>query len=256
MTNQIAIITGATSGIGKSSAKIFAQNGYNLIITGRREERLIELKSELEAEFKVEVDCLNFDVQDRNALRIAIESIKSKLPNVKFLINNAGLALGRSPFDTGLESDWETMIDTNVKGLIYMTKEIVPYMIANKSGHIINISSTAARDMYVGGNVYSATKSAIDAFSQSLRMDLLPHQIKVSTVAPGMVETEFSLVRFHGDESKANPVYQGFEPLKPEDVADTIYYIASRPAHVHIGDVLMTCTAQANSTMVLKKIGH
>lgn len=253
MSRKKILITGATSGIGKATAYLFAENNWDIIITGRRKERLEEISSEIIAKYNVNVHNLCFDVQNRNELSEAISSIKDELKSIDVLVNNAGLALGKTNFDQGLESDWETMIDTNIKGLIYMTKEIVPYMISNQSGHIINISSTAARDMYVGGNVYSATKSAVDAFTKSIRLDLLQHQIKVSSLAPGMVDTEFSEVRFHGDKSISETVYQGFEPLHAADVADMIYYIASRPRHVHIGDVMMTCTAQANSTMVLKK---
>lgn len=249
---QKAIITGATSGIGKATAYIFAKNNYDLILTGRRQDRLDEISTDLISQFGIQVTNLCFDIQNRTQLAQAMASISNELKSIDVLVNNAGLALGKINFDQGLESDWEIMIDTNIKGLIYMTKEIVPYMIANKKGHIINISSTAARDMYLGGNVYSATKSAVDAFTKSLRIDLLPHQIKVTAVAPGMVETEFSEVRFHGDKSISDEVYKGFEPLQAADVADTIYYIASRPAHVHIGDVLMTCTAQATSSLVFK----
>jgi 3-hydroxy acid dehydrogenase / malonic semialdehyde reductase len=253
MKNKKVLITGATSGIGKAAAYLFAEHGWNLIITGRREDRLTEISKEIIEKYKVKVTTSCFDIQDRKELAEKMSELKSELTTVDVLINNAGLALGREPFDLGLESDWETMIDTNIKGLIYMTKEIVPYMKANQSGHILNISSTAARDMYQGGNVYSATKSAVDAFTKSIRIDLLPYHIKVSSLAPGMVDTEFSEVRFHGDKTKAEAVYQGFEPLHASDIADTIYYIASRPQHVHIGDVLMTSTAQATSSIVLKK---
>lgn len=252
MNQKFALITGATSGIGKATAIIFAQNGWNLILTGRRADRLEAISKEIISNYKVSVITSCFDVQKTSELKTKMAELKSFLVHVEILVNNAGLALGKTTFDQGLESDWETMIDTNIKGLIYMTKEIVPYMIANKKGHIINISSTAARDMYIGGNVYSATKSAVDAFTKSIRLDLLEHKIKVTSIAPGMVDTEFSAVRFHGDKVIAESVYQGFEPLHAADVADTIYYIASRPQHVHIGDVMMTCTAQANSTMVLK----
>jgi 3-hydroxy acid dehydrogenase/malonic semialdehyde reductase len=250
--NKLAFISGATSGIGEATAEILAAQQWDLIISGRRLDRLNELASSLKTKYNIQVHTLCFDIQQREELKESLASCADLLTRLDLLVNNAGLALGKSPFHEGLESDWETMIDTNLKGMIYLTKEIVPYMIKNKSGHIINISSTAARDMYPGGNVYSASKSAVDALTKSLRLDLLEHNIKVSSVAPGMVYTEFSEVRFHGDKSKADLVYQGFTPLYAKDVADAIYYIASRPDHVHIGDLLITCTAQANSNVVYK----
>lgn len=249
---KIVFISGATSGIGKSTAVYFAKNGWDLIITGRREDRLIALSHYLTQNFNVNVLPLCFDIADRDELKLQLKNHHEKLFKIDVLVNNAGLALGKSSFQNGLESDWETMIDTNLKGLIYLTKELVPFMIERRSGHIINVSSTAARDMYKGGNVYSATKSAVDALTKSLRLDLLEYNIKVSSIAPGMVHTEFSEVRFYGDREKANEVYQGFEPLYAEDIADAIYFIASRPKHVHIGDLLITCTAQANSNIVYK----
>lgn len=249
---QLAFISGATSGIGKATAELFAKEGWNLIITGRRKDRLEELASKLSQENKINVRALCFNIANRQELRNQISNCLLELESIDVLINNAGLALGKSPFQDGLESDWETMIDTNVKGLIYITKELIPFFIKKKSGHIINVSSTAARDMYPGGNVYSATKSAVDALTKSLRLDLLEHNIKVSSIAPGMVNTEFSEVRFHGNKEMSEKVYQGFEPLLAPDIADAIYYIATRPAHVHIGDMVITCTAQANSNVVFK----
>jgi len=250
--NKLVMISGATSGIGKAAAELFAKEGWNLFITGRRQERLDDLANILSIENKVNVQALCFDIANRDELKKQIEKHHTQLQSLDLLINNAGLALGKSSFQDGLDSDWETMIDTNIKGLIYLTKEVIPYFIKKKSGQIINVSSTAARDMYPGGNVYSATKSAVDALTKSLRLDLLEHNIKVSSIAPGMVNTEFSEVRFHGNKEQADKVYQGFEPLVAHDVADAIYYIASRPAHVHIGDLLITCTAQANSNVVFK----
>lgn len=249
---KLALISGGTSGIGRAAAELFAKHGWNLVITGRREDRLKEITECLITDYGVDVLPLCFDIADRTELRSQIDKHRDKLASVDLLVNNAGLALGKSSFQDGLDSDWETMIDTNVKGLIYLTKAILPFMIKRQSGHIINVSSTAARDMYIGGNVYSASKSAVDALTKSLRLDLLEHRIKVSSIAPGMVNTEFSEVRFHGDKIKADKVYEGFEPLNAADVADAILYIASRPAHVHIGDLLITCTAQANSNVVFK----
>jgi NADP-dependent 3-hydroxy acid dehydrogenase YdfG len=250
--NKLAFVSGATSGIGEATAEILAANQWDLIISGRRLDRLNKLTSSLKTKYNVDVRTVCFDIQQREKVKDSLASCADLLPKLDLLVNNAGLALGKSPFQEGLESDWETMIDTNLKGLIYLTKEVIPFMIENKSGHIVNISSTAARDMYPGGNVYSASKSAVDALTKSLRLDLLEHNIKVSSVAPGMVHTEFSEVRFHGDKAKAEKVYQGFEPLYAKDVADAIYYIVSRPSHVHIGDLLITCTAQANSNIVIK----
>jgi NADP-dependent 3-hydroxy acid dehydrogenase YdfG len=250
--NKLAFVSGATSGIGEATAEILAANQWDLIISGRRLDRLNKLTSSLKTKYNVDVRTVCFDIQQREKVKDSLASCADLLPKLDLLVNNAGLALGKSPFQEGLESDWETMIDTNLKGLIYLTKEVIPFMIENKSGHIVNISSTAARDMYPGGNVYSASKSAVDALTKSLRLDLLEHNIKVSSVAPGMVHTEFSEVRFHGDKAKAEKVYQGFEPLYAKDVADAIYYIVSRPSHVHIGDLLITCKAQANSNIVIK----
>ena len=250
--NKLAFISGATSGIGKATAELFAKEGWNLVITGRRQERLEVLTHRLTSENNIQVIPLCFDISQREEVRRVLASHQELLTFIDVLINNAGLALGKSPFQEGLEKDWETMIDTNVKGLIYLTKEIIPFFIKKKSGHIINVSSTAARDMYLGGNVYSATKSAVDALTKSLRLDLLEYNIKVSSIAPGMVQTEFSEVRFHGNKELADNVYKGFEPLVANDIADAIYYVASRPAHVHIGDMFITCTAQANSNTVYR----
>ncbi len=250
--SRTILITGATSGIGKASAELFAKNHWNLILTGRREDRLLKIQVDLEKKYDVKVNILCFDVRDREQIRKLISENALLIKNIDVLLNNAGLALGKSSFEDGEETDWETMIDTNLKGLIYMTKEIVPFMKDRKSGHIINISSTAARDVYPGGNVYSATKYAVDGLTKSLRIDLLPYMIKVTSITPGMVDTEFSEVRFKGDKSIADQVYKGLTPLYAEDIADAIYYAASRPAHVNIGDIVITCTAQANSTIVLR----
>jgi 3-hydroxy acid dehydrogenase / malonic semialdehyde reductase len=250
--SKTVLITGATAGIGKATAQIFAQHKWNVIITGRRKNLLEELAEELQSEFGINVYSLNFDIQDRNQVEQAITSLKTDWKQIDVLVNNAGLALGRELFQSGNVDDWETMIDTNVKGLLYITKAVLPVMIARKSGHIINLSSTAGKEVYPAGNVYCATKHAVEALTKSLRIDLIEHSIKVTSVSPGVVDTEFSKVRFKGDVSKAEGVYKGYTPLYAEDVADAIYYAASRPAHVNISDILLTCTAQANSTTIVK----
>lgn len=250
---KIALITGATAGIGEACATLFGQNGYHLIITGRRQERLEEIKNRLEAANKIEVMPLVFDIQDKQAVERSLTSLPKDWQQIEVLVNNAGLALGKSGIADGKSEDWETMIDTNVKGLLYVSKAVIPWMQARKRGHIINLSSTAAKEVYPGGNVYCATKHAVDAITKGMRIDLLDDNIKVTSVSPGMVETEFSEVRFKGDKEAASKVYKGFTPLYAVDVADAIYYAASRPAHVNIGDILMTCSAQANSTIVRKE---
>jgi NADP-dependent 3-hydroxy acid dehydrogenase YdfG len=249
---MIALITGATSGIGKSTALEFAKHGYNLIITGRRQERLAELKVALVKDFKINVLELCFDVRDEKQVADAINSIPSDFKAIDVLVNNAGLAAGLSTIQDGKINHWEQMIDTNIKGLLYVTKHISQIMIQNKKGHIINIGSIAGKEVYANGNVYCATKHAVDALNKGMRIDLLPHGIKVSVVNPGMVETEFSIVRFDGDEERAKKVYENIVPLKPEDIAETIYWMASRPAHVNINDILIMPTIQANSTTVLR----
>ncbi len=250
---KIALITGATSGIGKSTAFELASHGYNLIITGRRKDRLDQITKEITDKYSVEVLALNFDVRKYEEVENAISSLSSEWKSIDVLINNAGLAAGLSDIQDGDLEDWEAMIDTNIKGLLYMTKEVSPLMIKNNSGHIINISSTAGKEVYPKGNVYCATKFAVDALNKGMRIDLLPHNIKVTSINPGLLETEFSLVRFKGDEEKAKKVYEGFEPLHPEDVADTIWFVLSRPAHVCLNEVLMTATAQASSRDVFRK---
>ena len=250
---KIALITGATSGIGRSTAFELASHGYNLIITGRRKDRLDQITKEITDKYSVEVLALNFDVRKYEEVKNAISSLSPEWKNIDVLINNAGLAAGLSDIQDGDLDDWEAMIDTNIKGLLYMTKEVSPLMIKNNSGHIINISSTAGKEVYPKGNVYCATKFAVDALNKGMRIDLLPHNIKVTSINPGLLETEFSLVRFKGDEEKAKKVYEGFEPLHPEDVADTIWFVLSRPAHVCLNEVLMTATAQASSRDVFRK---
>ncbi len=243
-------ITGATSGFGAAIAERFAAGGYRLIITGRRQERLGALAAALTAKFGVEVITSCFDVRDKAAVETAIAALP-QIP-VDILVNNAGLAAGLSTIDAGDTDDWDLMIDTNMKGLLYVTRTLVPNMVARKNGHIINIGSTAAKTVYRNGNVYCATKFAVDALSQSMRIDLLQHRIKVTAIHPGMAETEFSLVRFKGDVSRAAGVYEGLKPLHAEDIADTVWYCANLPAHVCINDLTMTCLTQANGVYAVK----
>lgn len=244
---KIALITGATSGIGKACAHIYAQNGYDVIITGRRNDKLEALKSELEAEFSVKAITLNFDVSDKDAVNNSLESLPPHYKNVDVLINNAGLSQGLESIQDGSFSDWETMIDTNIKGLLYVSKIVSNWMIKHKKGHIINLGSIAGKEVYANGNVYCATKHAVDALNKAMRIDLGPHHIKVSAIHPGAVETEFSEVRFHGDKEKAKKVYEGYQPLVAKDIAETIFFITSRPAHVNINDLLIMPVAQASA---------
>lgn len=250
---MIALITGATSGIGKASAEIFAKNGYDLIITGRRKDRLEKISNELKKKFKVKVLALNFDVRQRKEVEKNISSLKKEWKKIDVLLNNAGLASGLSSIQEGNIDDWETMIDTNVKGLLYVTRHIAPLMIKNGKGHIINVASLAGKQTYPKGNVYCATKFAVDALSQSIRIDMLEHGIRVTNIAPGLVETEFSVVRFHGNAERAKQTYSNFQPLTAEDIAEIIYWTASRPTHVNINDVVITPTAQANAYLVHRK---
>jgi len=245
--NRKILITGATSGFGKAMAAIFAKNGDDCIITGRRQDRLDAICTELENKYNVAVYTLCFDVQDKEAVGHAINGLPEEWKNIDVLINNAGLALGRDHFDQADLGDWETMINTNVKGLIYVSKAVIPLMIKRRTGHIINIGSTAAKEVYEKGNVYCATKAAVDSLSQSMRIDLLQHGIKVTAIHPGAAETEFSMVRFKGDEETAKSVYQGIAPLVADDIAEVAFYCTTLPPHVCINDLVMTCTAQANS---------
>lgn len=250
---MIVLITGASAGIGKACANLFAENGHDVIITGRRKEILDDLKLGLETAYNVDVLALSFDIQDKNAVLNAVSGLEGKWRNVDVLINNAGLALGKESFQNAEISDFETMMQTNVNGLLYISKAIVDLMKGKNKGHIINISSTAAKEVYPGGHVYCASKHAVDAITKGMRIDLLSHHIKVTSISPGMVETEFSKVRFKGDDSKAGEVYKGFTPLYAEDVANAVFYAASLPDHVNINDMVLTCTAQANSYIVNKE---
>ncbi|WP_291856169.1 SDR family NAD(P)-dependent oxidoreductase [Marinilabilia sp.] len=244
--NKIALVTGATSGIGKACAAMLARNGYNLIITGRRENRLNELAQKL-SNNNVEVKTLVFDVRHKEAVENAILSLPEEWKSPDILINNAGLAAGADPIQDGDWMDWEQMIDTNVKGLLAVSKAVMPGMIKRKKGHIINVSSIAGSEVYANGNVYCASKHAVHAITKGMRIDLLPHNIKVSSISPGMVETEFSMVRYHGDKEKADKVYDGITPLYAEDVADAVEFMITRPAHVNVNDMLLMPTAQASA---------
>ncbi len=248
--NRIVFITGATSGIGRVCAEKFAQNGDAIIINGRRNDRLLEIKDSLEKKYKADVLCLEFDVQNQNDVFQNINSLSDKWKSVDILINNAGLALGRDYFDEADITDWDIMLQTNVNGLLYVSKAILPFMVKRKSGHIINLGSVAGDDMYEKGNVYCATKAAVDAISRSMRVDLLHHNIKVTNIKPGAVETEFSLVRFKGDAETAAKVYDGFKPLTANDVADVIFYSSSLASNVCINELVITATAQANGIFI------
>ena len=246
-TNKIIFITGATSGIGKACAQKFAQAGNNIIINGRRRDRLEELKIALEKAYPVKILALPFDVQNRKEVFDAINKLPEEWQPIDVLINNAGLALGRDLFDEADMDDWETMLQTNVNGLLYVSKAVVPLMTKRNSGHIINLGSVAAKEMYEKGNVYCVSKAAVDAISKTMRIDLLQHRIKVTAIHPGAVETEFALVRYKGDDNKAAKTYEGYKPLTAEDVADTIFYTATLPDHVCINDIVITTIAQANA---------
>ncbi len=247
MTSPIVCITGATSGIGEACAFAFAQKGFSLIIAGRRKERLTALAQKLKQQYNCNCYEMPLDVKDAVAVQNAFAQLPDGWQNIAVLINNAGLAAGRDAFDKALMSDWESMIDTNIKGLLYVSKAVIPFMQANKTGHIINIGSTAAKEVYENGNVYCATKTAVEAITKSQRIDLLQYNIKATCIHPGAVDTEFSLIRFKGDEEKANKVYEGYKPLHATDVANTIVFIATLASHVCINDITMTCTQQANS---------
>ena len=243
----IVLITGATAGIGKAAAIEFARNGHPLILTGRRQDRLDELEKELKSDDQLRVLTLCFDVRNRQEVEENLADLPVEWQNVGILVNNAGLASGFGPIDENLPEDWERMIDTNLKGLLYVTKVILPGMKARRSGHVINISSIAGKEAYKDGVVYCATKHGVEAITKGMRIDLLPYGIKVTSISPGAVETEFSIVRFSGDRDRAKSVYNGYTPLKAQDIAEAIYFAASRPAHVNINDLLIMPTAQANS---------
>lgn len=244
---MIVLITGATAGFGEAMAHKFAENGYDIIATGRRQERLDALQHELEEKYSVAVLSLCFDVRDRAEVQRAFNNLDHNWKAVDVLINNAGLASGLDPIQNGSIEDWERMIDTNVKGLLYVSQCVIPLMLLRKKGHIINIGSTAGKEVYEKGNVYCATKHAVDAISRGMRIDLLGAGIKVTQIAPGAAETEFSIVRFHGDEKRAKDAYKGYQPMTAKDVADVTYYVTTLPPNLCINDLVLTSLAQANS---------
>lgn len=250
---KIIFITGATAGFGKAIAFKFAQFGYDLVLTGRREERLRVIEKEISEEYGSKVISLVFDVRDKKAVMEQISALPHDMKSVDVLVNNAGLAAGLSTIQDGKTEDWDTMIDTNIKGLLYVSHQIIPMMIAKGSGHIINIGSIAGKEAYLRGNVYCATKFAVDALTKSMRIDLLEHGIKVTSISPGAAETEFSLVRFKGDADRAKLAYQGYEPLHSEDIADIAFFAATRPPHVVLNDIVVTPLAQANTAYIIKK---
>jgi 3-hydroxy acid dehydrogenase/malonic semialdehyde reductase len=247
---KIALITGATSGIGEACARLFAQEGYHLILLARRENILDQLAQQLIDQYAIEVKKVQADVRDKENVNYVLETLPTHWKNVDVLINNAGLSQGLDPIDKGNTDDWDTMIDTNIKGFLYVSKIVSNWMVAQKKGHIVNIGSIAGQEVYANGNVYCATKHAVDALNKGMRIDLLPHGIKVTGINPGMVETEFSIVRFKGDQGRAKKVYDGLEPLIAADIADAIWYAVSRPAHVNINDLLIMPTAQATASII------
>ena len=251
---KIAVVTGATSGIGEAVAVMLEKDGYDLVITGRREGRLQEVAKKLVSENDVKVLALSFDVRSLESVEKYLGNLPQEWRNIDVLVNNAGLAVGLGPINDGVVDDWERMIDTNVKGLLYVSRVVSNLMAANKKGHIINLCSIAGKEVYPNGNVYCASKHAVDALTKAMRIDLLPHGIKVSQICPGAVETEFSVVRFKGDKERADNVYKGFEPLKAEDVADAIMYMVKLPAHVNINDMVIMPSAQANSSIFNKNL--
>ena len=246
-------ITGATSGFGKAIAYKFAEHGYQLIITGRREDRLRAIEKEISELYGTKIQSLSYDIRDQEATKNSINSLPHDFKTIDVLVNNAGLAAGFSTIQEGNTEDWDLMIDTNIKGLLYTSRLIMPMMINAGKGHIINMSSIAGKEVYPKGNIYCATKFAVDAITKSMRIDMIEHGIKVTSIDPGAAETEFSQVRFGGNSERAKKTYEGYEPLKPEDIADIVFFVATRPAHVVLNDIVVTCTAQANTQNFYKK---
>jgi NADP-dependent 3-hydroxy acid dehydrogenase YdfG len=247
MDRKIALINGATAGIGYETALLLAQNNYNLVLTGRRKDRLDRIKDQIENQFDAKVFILNFDIRNRKAVETSLNNLPQEWKAIDVLVNNAGLAAGLGPVNSADIDDWDNMIDTNIKGLLYTTRIVSPWMIERNCGHIINISSIAGKEAYPNGSVYCGTKHAVAAITKAMRIELMPSGIKVSSIAPGAVETEFSLVRFRGDAERAAQVYQGFTPLNAKDIAETILFILTRPAHVNIDDLLIMPTNQASA---------
>ena len=253
--DQYAVITGASAGFGEACARLFASKGIHLILIARRMDRLENLKTEL-SHFQIKIESYACDVRDEVAVKELISKIPETTKNcIHFLINNAGLAVGRGPIDKGLADDWNRMIDTNIKGFLYISQAFIPFLKLQKHAHIVNLGSIAGKEVYAGGNVYCATKHAVDALSRAMRIDLLPFGIKVTNIAPGAAETEFSIVRFKGDKRTADAVYDGFDPLLAEDIAETIWFVLSRPSHVTINDLTIMPTAQANAITFWRKEG-
>lgn len=248
-----ALITGASSGFGEAIAHSLANEGYSLILAARRTERLESLKEKL-SQLHIQIELITVDVRDEQAVIAAITSLPENVKDrIEILVNNAGLAVGRGPIDQGISDDWNRMIDTNIKGLLYVTKAVVPYLKKQAHGHIVNIASIAGKEVYSGGNVYCASKHAVDALSRSMRIDLVSYGIKVTNIAPGAAETEFSLVRFKGDQDTAASVYEGYEPLQAQDIADSVLFAVTRPAHVNISDITIMPTAQASTSILHKE---
>lgn len=250
----IACITGASSGIGEATATLLAQNGYHLILLARRQEKLTQLAANLTKKFGIRTFTAVLDVRDSTAVATFVNNLPTEWKTIDVLVNNAGLASGLSTIDKGDLADWDLMIDTNLKGLLYITRAITPMMVDRKSGHIVNIGSIAGKEVYANGNVYCATKHAVDALNKAMRIDLAPHEIKVTAIHPGAVETEFSIVRFHGDTEKAKKVYEGFENLVAQDIAEAIWFAVSRPAHVNINELTIMPTAQPVASVIHRKL--
>ena len=254
--NKTALITGATSGIGLATAERLASEGYNLILTGRREDRLQQIATSIQNQHQVDVKSLPFDVRDNDEVKTSVQKVKDWSVQIDVLVNNAGLASGLDKLQDGDIEDWDKMIDTNVKGLLYVSRQIIPLMIDAGRGHIVNIGSIAGKEVYPNGNVYCGTKHMVDALNKSMRRELAEHGIKVSAVNPGAVETEFSIVRLHGDEEKAKKVYQGFENLVADDIADAVHYVVSRPEHVNINDLIIMPKAQPAAGHIVRNKGY
>lgn len=250
--SKIALITGATAGIGEACSFLFAENGYDLILLARREDKLHDLAERLSREFNIRVKTLTADVRSKADV-LKLDDLPADWKEVDILVNNAGLSQGLDPIHEGQTDDWDTMLDTNVKGLLYITRTVSPWMVSRKTGHIVNIGSIAGKETYLNGNVYCATKHAVDSLNKAMRIDLLPYGIKVTGIHPGAVDTEFSEVRFKGDKDRAEKVYEGYEPLHARDIAETIWFAVSRPAHVNINDMLIMPTAQANTSHLIRE---